>query len=66
MFYPLMEGGESFAYAKDSNENLFTFAIEVTKNSNRQISVKRKESATTTLFFCPLPTHFSRFIITQT
>ena len=36
-----MEGGESFAYAKDSNENLFTFAIGVTKNSNKQISVKR-------------------------
>ena len=65
MFYPLMEGGKSFAYAKDSNENLFTFAIGVTKNSNRLISVKRKESATTTLFFCPLPTHFSRVIITQ-
>ncbi len=60
-----MEGGEFFAYAKDSNENLFTFTIGVTKNSDRQISVKRKESATTTLFFCPLPTHFSRFIITQ-
>ena len=60
-----MEGGESFAYAKDSNENLFTFAIGVTKNSNRQISVKRKESGCSTLFFCPLPTHFSRFIITQ-
>ena len=65
MFYPLMEGGKSFAYAKDSNENLFTFAIGVTKNSNRQISVKRKESARTTLFFCPLPTHFYKFIITQ-
>ena len=38
-----MEGGESFAYAKDSNENLFTFAIGVTKNSNRQISVKKAE-----------------------
>ena len=61
-----MEEGESFAYTKDSNENLFTFAIGVTKNSNRQISVKRKESATTTLFFYPLPTHFSRVIITQT
>ena len=66
MFYPLMEGGKSFVYAKDSNKNLFTFAIGVTKNSNRQISAKRKESATTTLFFCPLPTHFSRVIITQT
>ena len=65
MFYPLMEEGESFAYTKDSNENLFTFAIGVTKNSNKQISVKRKESARTTLFFCPLPTHFYRFIITQ-
>ena len=65
MFYPLMEGGESFAYTKDSNENLFTFAIGVIKNSHRQISLKGKESATTTLFFCPLPTHFSRFIITQ-
>ena len=60
-----MEGGESFAYTKDSNENFFTFAIGVTKNSNKQISVKRKESARTTLFFCPLPTHFYRFIITQ-
>jgi hypothetical protein len=60
-----MEEGESFAYTKDSNENLFTFAIGVIKNSNRQISLKRKESATTTLFFCPLPTHFYRFIITQ-
>ncbi len=60
-----MEEGESFAYTKDSNENLFTFAIGVTKNSNKQISVKRKESARTTLFFCPLPTHFYRFIITQ-
>ena len=60
-----MEGGESFAYAKDSNENLFTFAIGVTKNSNKQISVKRKESARTTLFFCPLPTRFYKFIITQ-
>ena len=60
-----MEEGESFAYTKDSNENLFTFAIGVTKNSNKQISVKRKESARTTLFFCPLPTHFFRFIITQ-
>ena len=65
MFYPLMEEGESFAYTKDSNENLFTFAIGVTKNSNKQISVKRKESARTTLFFCPLPTHFYKFIITQ-
>ena len=60
-----MEGGESFAYKKDSNENLFSFAIGFIKNYNRQISLKRKESATTTLFFCPLPTHFSRFIITQ-
>ncbi len=60
-----MEEGESFAYTKDSNENLFTFAIGVTKNSNKQISVKRKESARTTLFFCPLPTHFYKFIITQ-
>ena len=42
MFYPLMEEGESFAYTKDSNENLFTFAIGVTKNSNKQISVKSK------------------------
>ena len=65
MFYPLMEEGESFAYTKDSNENLFTFAIGVTKNSNKQISVKRKESARTTIFFCPLPTHFYKFIITQ-
>ena len=65
MFYPLMEGGKSFVYAKDSNKNLFTFAIGVTKNSNRQISVKRKESARTTLFFCPLPTHFYKLIITQ-
>lgn len=38
-----MEGGEFFAYAKDSNENLFTFATGVTKNSNRQISVKKRE-----------------------
>ena len=60
-----MEEGESFAYTKDSNENLFTFAIGVTKNSNKQISVKRKESARTTLFFCPLSTHFYKFIITQ-
>ena len=60
-----MEGGESFAYTKDSNENLFTFAIGVTKNSNRQISVKRKESVRATLFFCSLPTHFYKFIITQ-
>ena len=60
-----MEEGESFAYTKDSNENLFTFAIGVTKNSNKQISVKRKESARTTLFFCPLPTRFYKFIITQ-
>ena len=59
-----MEEGESFAYTKDSNENLFTFSIGVIKNSNRQISLKRKESATTTLFFYPLPTHFSKFIIT--
>ena len=65
MFYPLIVEGETFAYTKDSNENLFTFAIGVTKNSNKQISVKRKESARTTLFFCPLPTHFYKFIITQ-
>ena len=51
MFYPLMEGGKSFAYAKDSNENLFTFAIGVTKNSNRQISVKRKGAVSKWLKF---------------
>ena len=37
-----MKGDEFFAYAKDSNENLFTFTIGVTKNSNRQISVTKK------------------------
>lgn len=46
-----MKGGESFAYAKDSNENLFTFAIGVTKNSNRQISVKKKRVLEPLSFF---------------
>ena len=46
-----MEEGESFAYTKDSNENLFTFAIGVTKNSNRQISVKKKRVLEPLSFF---------------